>query len=1000
MNNYKISKDDILRETNGGLDIIRFYVPEIDQFAGTRKKFKLHDEKTPSASIKQLADGNYVVADFGDDGKWLNGIALAQKMERLEYGETIKLLAQRFGIANAEQVESMFQPTFKTDNAAPDQADGTWIFNPIEIVPESHLRILFADKIFTRIDYDKRDIKDANERKEAVLSHLRSVLIEQHWHGLTSYTIIKNRKAITITAAEYYPIYRIEESVKGPGDQLKVFSKIYQPKAKEKKNRFFYHGDFDPQFLHGLMQFKKAFDTMLKDCPEDESGEPLKNPKLKEVIYCTGGSDALNFRALGYHTIYPSSEYFKLSNTTLKSLFAKAERVLTCPDLDITGQKQNHKLCMDSTGDLFLDICTIELPEELQEKRDQYGRPCKDLRDYLGHYSSFDLLNIVKVAKMYRFWDYHQATDKDGNAKIKFGRPVYEYKLSSERVLNFLKRCGFGRHKVSEETTEFVHMDSNTVKVVKPEDVKGFLIEFLRKRYMPEELINVLHRSPLLNEASFAQLPVLELDFTDHDRDAQYMFFKNATWRIDASGVKQLKPADVDRMVWASKILPHSVQQMDNMFTVTKNEEGRYDIEIKNHDCLFFKFLTQTSRVHWRKELEENLVHLPLEERKKYIEANKFNIAGPNLTPEQQYEQKLHLINKMYAFGYLMHRYKSTSRPWIVMPMDDTPNKDGGSHGGTGKSIFFTGLYQIKNVLKLDGKNDKLFEDSHVFEQVNKNTDIIYIDDASRNFPMERTFSMTTGAITVNPKGKTRTTIEFNDSPKMGLTTNFAPDDLSPSTLRRILFIGMSNYYHVDKMGEFNENRQPKDDFGKELFNEFNAAEWNTTLNFMAQCCSLFLNYNDMIEAPMANIMQRNLTNNMGVNFLEWAETYFSEDSGRLDILVPAAIAQNDYLRDMGIKSITSQGFNNKMKLYALMKNYVLAPKEVLNPDGRVTRFSEAIEYDSRTKRWFKSGGSKTQTMIYLQTKNNPVDRETIFDPTLIYEELPTPVAGTTAPNF
>src|SRR5690606_34083425 len=131
--------------------------------------------------------------------------------------------------------------------------------------------------------------------------------------------------------------------------------------------------------------------------------EEKKNDKLSEIIYCTGGSDALNFRALGYHVVYPSSEHFKLSVGQLKNLFSKAENVMTCPDLDYTGQAQNHRLCMNDSADLYLDIRTIEMPAELQTKRDQYGRSCKDLRDYLKHYKASDLANLIKVAKMYRF---------------------------------------------------------------------------------------------------------------------------------------------------------------------------------------------------------------------------------------------------------------------------------------------------------------------------------------------------------------------------------------------------------------------------------------------------------------------------------------------------------------------------------------------------------------------------------------------------------------------
>ncbi|NQD71649.1 hypothetical protein HP439_13045 [Sphingobacterium shayense] len=998
MSNYKISKDDILQLTNGGLDIFRFYISDIDQYAGTRKKFKLHDENTPSSSIKRLPDGNYVVADFGDDGKWMNAIAYAQKVEALDYGNTIKLLAGRHGVAHVDQIESMYQPTFKTDDALPDQADGTWIFNPRDETPESHLRIIFSEKVWSHLDY-KNKSKPIDERKKAVMADLRKIMLAQHWHSLESYTIIKKRKAITISAAEFYPIIRIEENYEKNGT-TKTFSKIYQPKAKKKSERFFYNGDFDPQFLHGLMQVDKAYNNALNNAPEPPEGEERKEVKLEEIIYCTGGSDALNFAALGYQVIYPSSEYFKLSKDILFKLFLKTDNVYTCPDLDATGQIQNHNLCLNKDSEQYLNIRTIELPSALQLKRDQYGRPCKDFRDFLNHFTGKDLKNIIKVAKCYRFWDHHLSFDRSGKIKLKFGRPVLEYKLSAERVLNFLVKHGFGIHRISEETYEYVHIDGNIVRVVRPEHIKSFVLAFLRSRFMDEDLINIVHKSPILSQSTYDTLPEKQLDFKDNDVKSQYMFFENTTWRITPEGVHQLKPMEVDRMTWASKILPHKVSILDKMFTVTRDEHGRYDIDVHDDRCLFFRFLMQTSRVNWRTELEDNLQHLSAEEVEAYKIRNKFTVKGENLNADERYDQILHLVNKMYAFGYMMHRYKPASDPWIVMAMDDTPNKDGGSHGGSGKSIFFKALAMIKTLIELDGKNAKLFDDNHVFEQVNKNTDIVYIDDAAKNFPMERTFSMTTGSITVNPKGKTRITISNDDSPKMGMTTNFAPDDLSPSTLRRILFIGMSNYYHDNKMGEFNEKRQPKDDFDKELFKQFTPEEWNLTLNFMAQCCSLYLSFPTMIEAPMGNIMERNLSNEMGMNFLAWAEVYFSAESQKLDRFVPTNVAIKDYLLETGIKTITPQGFGKKLKSYAMLKGMILDPTELQGKDGRIIKFSDIIVYEDRLRKWLKPGGKRTQSMFYFQTKGSEINPELVFDPTIDLSDLPVPTPGTPSPNF
>src|SRR5690606_14345031 len=190
-------------------------------------------------------------------------------------------------------------------------------------------------------------------------------------------------------------------------------------------------------------------------------------------------------------------------------------------------------------------------------------------------------------------------------------------------------------------------------------------------------------------------------------------------------------------------------------------------------------------RLHWRKELEENLIELSEEDREKYIKENKFNIAGPNLTSAQQQEQKLHLINKIFAVGYMMSRYKDPSNPWSLFAMDGKIVEDGLSHGGTGKSIFSKAFTHFITSVVFDGRDEDLFKDKHAFELVDKRTDYLLFDDAGKYFPFARLFSIITGGLTVNPKGTKRQQLSEDETGKIAVSTNFTPNDIDPSVLRR-----------------------------------------------------------------------------------------------------------------------------------------------------------------------------------------------------------------------
>lgn len=998
MSHYRITKEEILLATNGGLDIIISYYPDAAECIGHKtKKFKMREEKTPSAAIKQATDGNYLVADFGDDGKWMNGIALCQKVEGLGFGEAIKFLAERYAIGGEAGVKSIFEPLITVTDADPEDKEGDRITGDFyEETPTEYLQILFSEKVISAIEFEHRITKE-EKRQEEVWKKLRSVCTRLHWFALKDYSIIKNRKAIKISSTEYYPIFIIHE---------KDFQKIYQPKAKDKGHRFMYLGKFDPNFLHGHEQAINAYNELNAKAKKDiekvadaEESEAVKLIKHPEILYLTGGSDALNAAALGYQVVWPSSEHYKLEPGTVKRFYAIAENVMTCPDMDTTGQKQNHRLCMDDRDDVFLDVKTITLPEELKLKRDFRGNPCKDLRDYFRFYTKKNFRGLVDTALPYRFWDIETKRNKDGDPIIKFGRQLQEFKPNNLRMYNFLMRNGFYRYKVDEdgELEFYIHIDGNIVRRIKVTELKDFIDQFFEKRHMGEDLRNSFYRSTQLSENSMSYLKYIDIDFTDYDKKEQFFYFEDATWRVTPGSVESFKPGAVNRFVWKDEVIPHQVKKLPQMFAIIRDEmTGIYDIEIKDESCLFFRYLINTSRIYWRKELEDNLKGLTEAEQEEYKQLHQFSIDGKNLTEEEKEEQKSHLINKIYALGYLLARYKDPSKPWAIFAMDNKISDDGLSHGGSGKSIAFKAIRYFMKSVTFDGRNNKLFDDKHAFERVNKHTDYMLFDDANRGFQFDRLFSVITGELVVNPKGKTQYELAFKDVPKLAVTSNFTPNEISPTVLRRLLFTVFGDYYHNENNGEYNESRGPRDDFGKNLFDDFDEKEWNLFCNFMAQCCQVFMNF-DKIEPPMANVQIRNLQNFMGQAFLHWADVYFSEEADRRDAWIIKSVAMDDFVTQTKMTGWSTQAFTSRIIAWCRYKGLILNPKELLNKDERLVKTLPEYKWDGRERSWYKTGTKKTSEMLYLQTPLAAVT-DRVIDPCVTDEAAAAPIAPAQLP--
>jgi hypothetical protein len=932
----------LLQATDGGLKIILHYYPQAGPCVeNSRRKFKMREsEKTASATLKQLPDGNWVVTDFGGDAKPKNGIEICRDEEGLSYKEALQVLAQRYGIDPEKGTIEILKPKITKTDATPEQEEGKWYFEVRKGFTEFEVRTVLAANVIPYIktpDGDKINFEKVEK-----------VFLRYNFYSLDSYTIIKNREAIRIESTEQYPIMMWDEG---------KFKKIYQPLSPDKSRRFMYYGQRPTDFLHGLAACNIAYENNFpKDAKEEldpDTGE-VKKPtpvKLPEIIYCSGGSDGMNVAMIdNYQVVWGNSETAKLTGVQLKKLTNIAERVMNLPDIDETGLREAHRLALE-----HLQLYTIELPEQLRAMPDRRGNPSKDVRDFFKHFRPYELRQLVKTALPYQFWEEYWSKDKDT------GKFKTSYQVRNTRMYNFLRKNGFGRIELENEKTGYLYIQiiHNIVREIKANEVKNYVNKFLETRGMDEILRDTFYRSTQVNEGSMSNLPIVDIDFSNSEADTQFFFYENGTVSVQADGIKIYKPGEIRRYVWEDEVVKHRIKLDDPYFKVTTLPDGTLDIEILKKDCDFLNYMINTCRMHWRKELEESLDGKSDEEREAYLKKHKFDIAGPNLDPMEQAEQKQHLINRIYAAGYLLHGFKDESRAWCVFGMDNRVGDDGESHGGTGKSIFFKAIRQFMKTVTLDGRKDKLTEDQFLFENVTRHTGYILIDDANQYLNFQFFFSSITGELTVNPKHGKRFIIPFEEVAKFAISSNFVIRNLDSSTARRLLYTVFSDYYHANQPGHdyYREDRTVADDFGYNLLSgSFPQEQWNSYFNLMMQCCQMYLNY-PKISPPMNNVEVRHLKSEMGENFLEWADVYFSEESGRLNQFVPRPAAFEDFKITTNSRLWSAQKFFKSIQAWCRFYSYTLDPKEYRNSKGRIIRKHEN-----------EHGKTVTTEMIYIRT--------------------------------
>lgn len=946
-----IDPQEIFKATNGGLDIILDCYPQARACVNTKKHFAIRNERTPSASLREYDSKKYgriwQVTDFGGDGRGENAISVymnAKGMQQAQYGEALLQLASKYGVKD-ELDRTVNKPTIRKRPANPDEKEGDRHFKLKEKMTDYELSIL-GPKV-----------------KQSDVEAL-------HWFSVEVITYCKDREVIEKYSNEHYPIFAraclIAKGKNGQPDD--VFYKIYEPLNCDKGFRFTYmpSGKKPQRYVNGLAELKEAYDKYNKEEEADwtaSHGEdkPYKEKKLPEAIICSGERDSLCCHSMGYHPLWFNSETYHVSPEEYREIMKYVERLYNIPDIDETGVRKGRDLAL-----AYIDIHTIWLPKWLEKYHDNRGHSRKDLRDWMELRSEKkNFKDLMENALPAKFWT--EKLTKDGNRK---------FEIDSACLFNFLTLNGFYTlHDENSDDTEFIRIEGNVVKHVKANDIKQFIINWVKEHHKGRDILNLVINSPRVTPTALDNLDEVELDFTDYTPTCQYYVFNNATVEVtkptatnDGINVYSNGDEGLHNFVWENNVIAHRFKKLEPMFeikTVTDEDDRKHlDIEIKNVNSHFFGYLINTSRLFWRKETEYAFDGQPDEERLAYLKAHPFDIAGKGLSEEEVREQKQNLINKIFCFGYMMHKYKIVTRAWAPMAMDNKIGEDGQCNGRSGKSFFFTVLSYLENYVKLSGRNPKLMDNPHVFEQVNQFTDFVLVDDCDRYLNLGQFYDNITSDMTVNPKNNHVFTIPFNDSPKFAFTTNYVPQNFDPSSEARTLYMVFSDWYHQKtEDNDYIETRSIRDDFDKTLYaTDYTDVEWNNDFNFWMQCCRAYLEIADTgmkPQPPMGNIKRRRWKAEMGSNFEEWANSYFSPENDHLDKELVREDVFKDYQIFSNMARITMQSFTRKLKAFCDFCPWVdeYNPKELCTESGRFQR-----------KVLCPDGTQKTKDMIFVRS--------------------------------
>ena len=301
------------------------------------------------------------------------------------------------------------------------------------------------------------------------------------------------------------------------------------------------------------------------------------------------------------------------------------------------------------------------------------------------------------------------------------------------------------------------------------------------------------------------------------------------------------------------------------------------------------------------------------------------NVAGTNPINVKSIESTI---------GFLLHGYKNRSYCPAVIINDEILSEN--PEGGTGKGLFVNGVSQMKKVVTIDGKSFA-FEKSFAYQLVSQDSQILCFDDVRKAFNFERLFSVVTEGITLEKKNKDAIKIPFERSPKVVITTNYAIIGKGNSFERRKWELEFTQFY--------SQNFTPMDEFGRLLFDDWDAEEWLRFDNYMLGCLRGYLT-TGFIDSEFRNMEERRFQAATHPAFYHW----INQPLNVQDIDTGVKIYQHTLWHSFTAEysnydkmSITQQKFGKWVEAYAYRKTG-LAPTVERDRHGKYFIFNEKTE--------------------------------------------------------
>ncbi len=482
------------------------------------------------------------------------------------------------------------------------------------------------------------------------------------------------------------------------------------------------------------------------------------------------------------------------------------------------------------------------------DKKLEYAEKYKDVGIgsliYFAQQNGYIIPNHIKN-KNSTFWMIEE--DKDKN----------KVTINYTDLNNHLSANGFRKYRDT-----FIHIDNMIIEEVKKEDIKKYIFEYIRtyNSITPADKIMIEEK---IRKSSNTLFPAIfsNLDFVNEEdiqvksqdtSDTVFKYFKNGIVQITKQSVLQLPYNSLNYYVWKNQIIQRDYVESDDKLS----------------------------------EIEQYITDVCTNSRNGIFEV-----------PDSE---RVTLLKK--AIGYLLTGYKDPAHSVAIILTDeeisDTPQ------GRTGKSLLGKMLMQVSQVADIDGRRLNL-DNQFSFSNVSPSDKIIFIDDCNKKFDLTNLFHVITGGLTVEKKGRDSIKLEFDQTPKLLLTTNNLINLSGRSSTERVVEIEFSDYY---------ANKTPLEKFGHRLITEWDNKEWARFDNALIRYIQLYLR-DGLKQENKNNRKLKTILESIGQAMFEFIENNIEINTAYPTSSVKEAFKEQEELEATEIMSQTA--FTQSLRKYA-----------------------------------------------------------------------------------